>query len=176
MDPLKKFAEAEPAKQVFSLFEEFKNFAFKGNVIDLAVGFIIGNTPFGLEFAPSTWPAPFQSAAIVALHGRVGSYEGARVIALSPWRIETRDDASARRALRTALRAAHLVFTSPNAVRAAGATARCCLNCRAAPARRVSGRATTGGSRSGSRVTPSPPPRSGIAWPMASTMPCSPMA
>jgi len=29
-------------KKAFSLFEEFKNFAFKGNVIDLAVGVIIG--------------------------------------------------------------------------------------------------------------------------------------
>lgn len=33
-------------KQAFSLFEEFKNFAFKGNVVDLAVGVIIG-TAFG---------------------------------------------------------------------------------------------------------------------------------
>jgi large conductance mechanosensitive channel len=33
---------ASPTKQAFSLFEEFKNFAFKGNVIDLAVGVIIG--------------------------------------------------------------------------------------------------------------------------------------
>src|SRR6516165_374322 len=36
----------EPAKHVaekaYSLLEEFKNFAFKGNVIDLAVGVIIG--------------------------------------------------------------------------------------------------------------------------------------
>jgi predicted Zn-dependent protease len=31
-----------PTKQAFSLLEEFKNFAFKGNVIDLAVGVIIG--------------------------------------------------------------------------------------------------------------------------------------
>lgn len=51
-------------------------------VTDETVGFLIGNTPFGLEFAPSTWPAPFQNAAIVALHGRVGSYAGARVIAI----------------------------------------------------------------------------------------------
>ena len=33
---------AAPVKQVFSLFDEFKNFAFKGTVIDLAVGVIIG--------------------------------------------------------------------------------------------------------------------------------------
>jgi large conductance mechanosensitive channel len=36
----------EPARQAasraLSLFEEFKNFAFKGNVVDLAVGVIIG--------------------------------------------------------------------------------------------------------------------------------------
>jgi len=31
-----------PTKHAFSLLEEFKNFAFKGNVIDLAVGVIIG--------------------------------------------------------------------------------------------------------------------------------------
>ena len=31
-----------PTKSAMSLFDEFKNFAFKGNVIDLAVGVIIG--------------------------------------------------------------------------------------------------------------------------------------
>ncbi|MCL4202779.1 MAG: large conductance mechanosensitive channel protein MscL [Pirellulaceae bacterium] len=30
------------SQQVSSLFDEFKNFAFKGNVVDLAVGVIIG--------------------------------------------------------------------------------------------------------------------------------------
>jgi large conductance mechanosensitive channel len=42
MDPIQKVAAFEPTKKAFSLFEEFKNFAFKGNVIDLAVGVIIG--------------------------------------------------------------------------------------------------------------------------------------
>lgn len=42
MDPLKNVASLAPAKKAFSLYEEFKNFAFKGNVIDLAVGVIIG--------------------------------------------------------------------------------------------------------------------------------------
>src|SRR5260370_5186438 len=42
MDPIHKFAELDPRKKAFSLVEEFKNFAFKGNVIDLAVGVIIG--------------------------------------------------------------------------------------------------------------------------------------
>ena len=32
----------DPRKKVFSLVDEFKNFALKGNVIDLAVGVIIG--------------------------------------------------------------------------------------------------------------------------------------
>ena len=32
----------DPKQKAFSLFEDFKNFAFKGNVIDLAVGVIIG--------------------------------------------------------------------------------------------------------------------------------------
>jgi len=35
-------ADSLPTKHAFSLLEEFKNFAFKGNVIDLAVGVIIG--------------------------------------------------------------------------------------------------------------------------------------
>ncbi len=46
MDPLAKIVSLEPTKKVFSLVDEFKTFAFKGNVIDLAVGVIIG-TAFG---------------------------------------------------------------------------------------------------------------------------------
>ncbi len=42
MDPVKRSATIDAGKKVFSIFEEFKNFAFKGNVIDLAVGVIIG--------------------------------------------------------------------------------------------------------------------------------------
>jgi large conductance mechanosensitive channel len=42
MDPIRKMAELEPTKKAFSLFEEFKQFAFKGNVIDLAIGVVIG--------------------------------------------------------------------------------------------------------------------------------------
>jgi len=51
MEPLKKgdlkarmakLAEIDPTARAYSLIEEFKNFAFKGNVIDLAVGVIIG--------------------------------------------------------------------------------------------------------------------------------------
>ncbi len=42
MDPLKTIGSLDPARMAFSLLEEFKNFALKGNVIDLAVGVIIG--------------------------------------------------------------------------------------------------------------------------------------
>src|ERR1700744_2223460 len=37
-DPLKKL----PTRQVFSFFDEFRNFAFKGNMIDLAIAVVIG--------------------------------------------------------------------------------------------------------------------------------------
>jgi large conductance mechanosensitive channel len=42
MDPVRQSAPLDVRKRAFSLFDEFKNFAFKGNVIDLAVGVIIG--------------------------------------------------------------------------------------------------------------------------------------
>jgi large conductance mechanosensitive channel len=42
MDPIHKIASIVPTQKAFSLFEEFKGFAFKGNVVDLAVGVIIG--------------------------------------------------------------------------------------------------------------------------------------
>ena len=36
------FKEIEPTKEAWSLLEQFKAFAFKGNVVDLAIGVIIG--------------------------------------------------------------------------------------------------------------------------------------
>ena len=42
IDSIKKLSALDSAKKAFSLFDEFKTFAFKGNVIDLAVGVIIG--------------------------------------------------------------------------------------------------------------------------------------
>lgn len=42
MDPLKRLAGLGATKKASSLFEEFKKFAFKGNVVDLAIGVIIG--------------------------------------------------------------------------------------------------------------------------------------
>jgi len=42
MDPLKSLGSIDPARSTLSLLEEFRNFALKGNVVDLAVGVIIG--------------------------------------------------------------------------------------------------------------------------------------
>jgi large conductance mechanosensitive channel len=45
MDPVERMqslASTVPAQKALSLWEEFRNFAFKGNVVDLAVGVIIG--------------------------------------------------------------------------------------------------------------------------------------
>jgi len=42
MDPLKNAVALAPARKALSFVEEFKAFALKGNVIDLAVGVIIG--------------------------------------------------------------------------------------------------------------------------------------
>ncbi len=48
LDPVKSFADLDATKKAFSWWEEFKNFAFKGNVVDLAVGVIIGAAFGGL--------------------------------------------------------------------------------------------------------------------------------
>lgn len=50
---------------------------------------------------------------------RAASSHGARVIAVSPWRLQLREDDEARDALRRALAASRVLFTSPAAVRAA---------------------------------------------------------
>jgi large conductance mechanosensitive channel len=42
MNPLRSVGSLEPTKRGFSLLQEFRAFALKGNVIDLAVGVIIG--------------------------------------------------------------------------------------------------------------------------------------
>src|SRR6266576_2725456 len=42
MDPLKSIGSIDPARRALSVLDEFKNFALKGNVVDLAVGVIIG--------------------------------------------------------------------------------------------------------------------------------------
>ena len=38
MNPLVRIREFEPAKKAWTFLDEFKTFALKGNVIDLAIG------------------------------------------------------------------------------------------------------------------------------------------
>ena len=42
MDPTGKLTDINPVKHATTLLDEFKSFAFKGNVVDLAIGVIIG--------------------------------------------------------------------------------------------------------------------------------------
>ena len=48
----------DPLNRAASLMEEFKNFAFQGNVVDLAVGVIIG-TAFGKRARTDSGPGAF---------------------------------------------------------------------------------------------------------------------
>jgi glucose/arabinose dehydrogenase len=45
--------------------------------------FVIGDTPFGLDFEPGLWPAPYTGSAFVATHGALGSWTGARLVAIA---------------------------------------------------------------------------------------------
>jgi glucose/arabinose dehydrogenase len=46
-------------------------------------GFIIGETPFGIDFEPGNWPAPWTSRAFVTLHGEVTVWHGSRIVAVA---------------------------------------------------------------------------------------------
>jgi hypothetical protein len=48
-----------------------------------SVSWLIGDTPFGIAFAPSTWPGMWSGSAIVATHGSAGLWTGARVVAIA---------------------------------------------------------------------------------------------
>ena len=45
--------------------------------------FVIGDTPFGIDFAPATWPAPYSGAAFVTLHGVAGNWQGERLVSIA---------------------------------------------------------------------------------------------
>ncbi len=60
----------DPAKKALSLFDEFKNFALKGNVIDLAVGVIIGAAFAGIvKSLVQNIIMPLVSIVMPAEHG-----------------------------------------------------------------------------------------------------------
>jgi glucose/arabinose dehydrogenase len=42
----------------------------------------IGDTPFGIDFETGVWPAPWTGRVFVALHGHVGTWEGARIVGI----------------------------------------------------------------------------------------------
>jgi glucose/arabinose dehydrogenase len=44
--------------------------------------FVIGHTPFGLDFETGKWPAPWGGRVFVTLHGVAGSWTGARLVAI----------------------------------------------------------------------------------------------
>jgi glucose/arabinose dehydrogenase len=47
------------------------------------VSFIIGDTPFGLDFETGRWPAPWAGRAFVTLHGAYQTWKGARIVAIA---------------------------------------------------------------------------------------------
>jgi glucose/arabinose dehydrogenase len=51
-------------------------------VADEQVAFYVADTPFGFDFEPSKWPAPWSNRAFVALHGQFGTWVGARIVAI----------------------------------------------------------------------------------------------
>ncbi|HEY0502525.1 MAG TPA: uroporphyrinogen-III synthase [Lysobacter sp.] len=72
--------------------------------------------------APSQWYViSLRPRGEHAALRRAAARHGARLVALSPWRLQSRDDDDARAALRRALDAPRVLFTSPAAVRAAHA-------------------------------------------------------
>jgi large conductance mechanosensitive channel len=77
MDPLGKVASLGATKKAMSLFEEFKNFAFKGNVVDLAVGVIIGGA-FG-KIVDSLVKNVIMPLVSLILPGEKG-YEGWKLV------------------------------------------------------------------------------------------------
>jgi glucose/arabinose dehydrogenase len=47
------------------------------------VAFIIGHTPFGLDFETGRWPPPWTGRVFVTLHGDFQGWVGARVVAIA---------------------------------------------------------------------------------------------
>jgi glucose/arabinose dehydrogenase len=44
--------------------------------------FVIGHTPFDLDFEPGRWPEPWKHHVFVPLHGAYGTWEGASLVAI----------------------------------------------------------------------------------------------
>jgi glucose/arabinose dehydrogenase len=53
------------------------------NVSAENVSFEIGHTPFGIDYETGRWPAPWTNRAFLPLHGDVGTWYGARIVAIA---------------------------------------------------------------------------------------------
>jgi glucose/arabinose dehydrogenase len=47
------------------------------------VSFLIGDTPFGVDFEPGKWPLPYRFNGFVPLHGTAGPWQGARLVSVA---------------------------------------------------------------------------------------------
>jgi len=45
--------------------------------------FLVGDTPFDLDFETGKWPEPWNNRVYVPLHGAVGSWNGARIVGIA---------------------------------------------------------------------------------------------
>ena len=57
--------------------------AICANITPDTDSFLIGNTPFGIDFEPGNWPAPWTGSAFVVTHGAAGSWAGERMVAIA---------------------------------------------------------------------------------------------
>jgi glucose/arabinose dehydrogenase len=47
------------------------------------VSFLIGHTPFGIDYEGGQWPAPWAGRAFVTLHGDAARWTGARIVGIA---------------------------------------------------------------------------------------------
>lgn len=53
------------------------------NIMGENAAFLIGDTPFDLDFEVGKWPEPWNNRVYVPLHGAVGSWDGARIVGIA---------------------------------------------------------------------------------------------
>lgn len=57
--------------------------AICANITPDTDSFLIGNTPFGVDFEPGNWPPPWTGSAFVVTHGAAGTWTGERMVAIA---------------------------------------------------------------------------------------------
>ena len=48
-----------------------------------SASFVVSHTPFGIDFEPGLWPAPWTGRAFVTLHGEASTWKGARLVGIA---------------------------------------------------------------------------------------------